>query len=1077
MRRIFLFLVVAVLTGYPFQKVQGEPLRLMRYPDIAYGKIVFCYQGDLWLVPQEGGRAIRLTVHDGVESYPKFSPDGKWIAFTGNYFGGTNVFIIPSGGGEPKQLTFEPSSAIAVGWTPDSQHVLFSSTRAAYSNFYTELFKVSIDGRLPQKLPVDRGSLASFSPDGKKMVFVRHPMTFWWWKRYRGSLNQDLWIYDFEKETFQRITDTSQNETWPMWGKDGKIYFVSDLNGIANLFTHDLDTQRVAGITTHSKGGVQWPSMSPDGRSIVYQNEGRLWRLDTETRITQEIVVEAPSDDHFNMVAFVNPVGFVRDWDVSPHARRIVLDARGKIFSVPVKTGDTRRLTKTLDAREQHPAWSPDGRWIAYVSDGSGEQEIYLMDQMGQGEPRQLTQSGKIKLDLSWSPDSKRLLFHTNDNVLYLLDVDARDLVTIARNPVTLIDDYSWSPDSRWVAYAYREKNFNSDIYLYDTQEKKSKEFLMGPTDDYHPVFTPDGKTLVFLSEPVPDQVEVRSVSLLPEEKQPYQKPEDEEEPDKEQKKKEDKAAAKDAVKGEEGKEEVKPPSATVKVEFERVRNRVRRLPLTPDLYRNLQATDAHYYFLKSMPKTDPDESPKRAGMTLYAFDLKELVHRRIADHVLSYQIAPKEKKLVFWDGEAFRILDANGKEGKPEQISLANLKLKVDRKAEWKQIFEECWRIIRDYFYDPNMHGVDWPGIREHYQAFLPYVRTRQELNLLLLEMVGEINASHNGVSGGDFPNEAQRYPVALLGAELEPDMEAGLYRFKKIYKGSHSANRFYAPLDADYVKIREGDYLLAVNGQRISAQENYLRYFVNQDQNQIELTTNRQPTPEGAILTKIKPITTDSPLRYRAWVEKNRERVEAGSNGKIGYFHLENMGENDLKEFKKWFEAYRYREAIIIDVRYNGGGYIDAQLIDMLERRPYQINRERNSVPLERPLEGFYGKVVVLCNEYSFSDAEVFPSGFKFRKLGTVIGKQTMGYVIAIRSYRLIDGGWIQRPIVGIWELDGTQLEGLGATPDIVVENTPEDELKGRDPQLEKAIDYLMEEIAKSPRNYDYPTPIKAR
>ena len=667
-------------------------------------------------------------------------------------------------------------------------------------------------------------------------------------------------------------------------------------------------------------------------------------------------------------------------------------------------------------------------------------------------------------------------MFHTSDNSLYLLDIDTKDLVTVARNPVTLIDDYSWSPDSRWVAYAYREKNYNSDIYLFDTEEKKSTGFLMGPTDDYQPVFTPDGKTLVFFSESVPEQVEIKSVSLGPEEKAPYQKPEDEEGQDKDQKKKEEKGAGKEPAKDEEKKEEGKPAAVAVKVEIDGAGSRVRRLPLVADHYRNLQVTDSHYYFLMSASKTDPDESPKRGGMALYAFDLKELVPRKIADHVLSYQTAMKEKKLVLWDGE-FKVLEANGKEGRPEPISLSNMRLKVDRRIEWQQIFDESWRMVRDYFYDPNLHGVNWEAMRDYYRSLLPYVRTRQELNILLVEMVGELNASHNGLTGGDYPNEVERYPVALLGAELEPDPGTGLYRFKRIYKGSHSETRFYAPLDADYVKIREGDYLLAINGQEMSANENYLKYLVNQDLNQIELTTNRQPGREGAIVTKIKPITSDYPLRYRAWVEKNREQVEKGSNGKIGYFHLENMGENDLKEFKKWFEAYRYKEAIIIDVRYNGGGYIDPKLIDMLERRPYHINRERNSVSLERPLEGFYGKVVVLCNEYSFSDAEVFSSGFKILKLGTVIGKQTLGYVIAVRSHRLIDGGLIRQPIVGMWELDGTQLESRGAVPDIIVENTPEDELQGRDRQLEKAIDYLMEEIEKNPRNYNYPTPIQPR
>ena len=1075
MKRLLLLVAAVVLTWFPFRGAQSEPLRLMRFPDIAYGKIVFSYQGDLWVVPQEGGRAMRLTVHDGVESYPKFSPDGKWIAFTGNYFGGTNVFIIPAEGGEPRQLTFEPTPATVVGWTPDSQYVLFFSNRAAYSQFFTELFKVSIDGRFPEKIPVDRGSLASFSPDGGQMVFVRHPMTYWWWKRYKGTLNHDLWLYDFGRETFERITDYEGNDTWPMWGKGGRIYFVSDRDGIANLFTYDVETKRINHVTRHTRGGIQWPSMSPDGRWIVYENEGRLWRLDTESEISEEILVTAPGDDHFNMIGFVNPAKFIQGWDVSPHGKRIILDARGKLFSTPIKHGDTRKITQGLKAREQIPVWSPDGRWIAYISDASGGQEIYLMDQMGQGEPRQLTQNGKFKLGLAWSPDGKKLLFHTSDHTLYLLDVDTKDLVTIGHNPVDLIGDYHWSPDSRWVAYAYQEKNFNADIYLFDVERKKSSAVVTGPTDDYQPVFTPDGKTLVFLSQPVPDQVEIHSVSLLPEEKPPYQKPEDEEGQEKE-KKKEGKEA-KDVVKDGEEKGESLPAPVSVKVEFEGIRNRVRRIPLRPDLYRDLQVTDTHYYFLMSMPKTGPEESPGRGGMDLYAFDLKDLVSRRIANHVLSYRLSAKEKKLVFWDGEGFKILEANGKEGKPESISLANLRLKVDRKAEWEQIFDESWRMVRDYFYDPNMHGVDWPGIRESYRSLLPYVRTRQELNLLLIEMVGQLNASHNGVSGGDVPNEVERYPVGLLGAVLEPDPKTNLYRFKKIYKGSHSESRFYAPLDADYVKVREGDYLLAINGEKISAQENYLKYLVNQNQNFLELTTHTQPTWEGAIVTRVKPITTDYPLRYRTWVEKNRELVEKASNGKIGYLHLENMGENDFKEFKKWFEAYRYKEAIIIDVRYNGGGTIDTKLIDLLERRPYQVSRNRDSISLERPLEGFYGKVVVLCNEYSFSDAEVFSSGFRIRQLGTVIGKQTLGYVIAVRSHQLMDGGTIRQASMGMWEIDGTHLESLGAIPDLIVENSPEDELKGRDRQLEKAIEFLLEEIEKNPRNYDYPTPIKPR
>jgi len=1046
----------------------------MRHPDISDGKIVFSYQGDLWIVPQSGGRATRLTVHGGVEYHPRFSPDGKWIAFTGDYFGGTNVFIIPSGGGTPKQLTYESSPATVVGWSPDSKFVIFSSNRSAYSRFFTQLFKVSIDGRFPEKLPVDRGSLANFSPDVRQMVFIRYPMTYWWWKRYKGTLNHDLWLYDFEKQTFRQLTDYPGNDTWPMWGRDGKIYFVSDRNGPASLFTYDLATGTIVPLPIDPKRGVQWPSMSSDGRWIVYESEGRLWCLNEESKSVEEVIVSAPGDDHFDMEAFVKATQFVQDWDISPHARRIVLDARGDLFSVPVSHGDTRNLNRSLNSREQHPVWSPDGQWIAYVSDADGEQEIYLADQMGREAPRQLTWNGKFKLGLSWSPDSKKLLFHTHDHHLYLLEIGSKEVITIARNPVTIIDDYHWSPDSAWVAYACRDRNFNADIHLFDVAKKESLALLVRPNDDYNPAFSPDGKSLIFLSQPVPDQVEIHSVSLLPEERTPYVKTEDEEEMDK------TKGGTKtETLKktGDERETEERVGSQEVRIEVAGLKDRVRGVPVRPGSYRNLQVTNTHYYFLSPESGLDVGETPKKRGMTLFAFDRKELQSRKVAAQVVNYRIARRAKRLVLWDGRGFRIMDAQGKEGKEEPISLDKVTLKVDRRAEWQQIFDEGWRMVRDYFYDPNLHGVDWMEVRRYYRSLLPYVRTREELNLLMVEMVGELNASHKGVFGGDHQPPVDRYPVALLGAELEPDTTTGLYRFHKIYRGDHSTKRFYAPLDADYVRIREGDYLLAINGQKISAEENYLKYLVNQHQAHIELMTNDRPTWEGAVLTRVKPITNDYDLRYRAWVEHSRRLVDEASRGKIGYIHLENMLEDDFKEFKRWFEAYRYKEALIIDVRYNGGGYIDTKLIDLLERRQYQITRTRHGVPLERPLTGFYGKVVVLCNEYSFSDAEVFPSGFMIRRLGTVIGKQTLGFVIAVRPHRLVDGGIIRQTFMGLWEIDGTHLESLGAIPDITVENTPDDEIAGRDQQLQKAIDFLMGEIEKSPRDLDYPTSIEPR
>ncbi len=1067
MVRLFLWLAALALMIAPAGTARCEPLRLMRYPDIAEGRVVFSYQGDLWAAPQAGGRALRLTVHRGYETHPKISPDGKWIAFTADYFGGQNVFVIPAEGGQPKQLTYHPSPATVVGWTPDSRFVVFASNRTAYARLFTELFKVSPAARFPEKLPVDRGSLASFSPDGRRMVFVRHPTTYWWWKRYRGTLNHDLWLYDFESKGFQQITQFEGNDTWPMWGKDGRIYFVSDRQGVANLFAYEHPRGAERQLTNHTERGLQWPSMSPDGRWIVFERLGRLWCFDTRRETEQEIVVTAPTDDHFSPTVFVDPAKYVQGWDVSPHAKRIVFDARGEILTVPREHGDVRHLTRTAGAREQIPVWSPDGKWIAYVSDVSGEQEIYLVDQLGRTEPKQLTANGQFKLGLRWSPDSTKLLFHTNDLHLYALNTETAEMITVARSTVAEIDDYQWSPDGRWVAYALPGKNYNADIYLFDLAGRESTALIAGASDDYNPVFTPDGKGLVFLSEPFPDNVEIHSVSLLPEEEVPYQKPDDEERM----------GLATESKTNSEGPSKASTGPPVVRIQFEGLSDRIRRVPVRTATYSNLQVTDKYYYFLMPVPQAGPAPDVAESQQALYAFDLEELKSHEVAEKVKSYRIAPQTGEPVVWDGKEFSIIETHGETAKAKPVSLAKATLKVDRPQEWRQIFDESWRVIRDYFYDPNLHGVDWAALKEYYRPLLSDVRTRGELNMLILEMLGELNASHNGIGGGDDPSWIESYPVALLGAELAPDYAVGLYRFKRIYKGEKSDKRYAAPLDADYVGIREGDYLLAINGEKISANENYLKILVHRHQNHVELTTSPRPSWEGAATVKVRPITDDYHLRYRAWVDRNRRVVDQTSAGRIGYVHLENMATRDLNEFKRWFEAYRYKEAMIIDVRYNSGGYVDSGIIDLLERRPYHVSRMRNAEALQYPMDSFGGRVVVLCNEYSFSDAEVFPSGFRARNLGTVIGNRTLGYVIAVRPYKLIDGGTIRRAFIGLWELDGTHLESLGARPDFMVENTPLDELAGKDRQLETAIEYLMKEIAASPRRTEFPTPIRPR
>ncbi len=1039
-----------------------KPLRLMRYPDVGHGVVVFSYQGDIWRVPVTGGRALRLTVHEGVETHPKISPDGKWIAFTGNYNGGTNVFVIPFDGGTPKQLTYYPGTETVLGWSPDSKKVIFSANRTAYSRFYDELWQVSIDGRFPEKLPVDRGSTISFSPDGQKMTFNRHPMMFWWWKRYKGTFNHDVWVYDFKKKSFQQLTSWIGNDSWPMWGKDGKIYFASERKGISNIFSLDPKTGKIVQITRHTDDGVQWPSMSADGHWIVYENDARLFLLDTHSGKTKEVVVYAPIDFHYDLVTFENPTKYIQGFDISPSGKRVVFTARGEVFSVPAQHGLVRNLSQTPNGREQHPAWSPDGRFVAYVSDVSGEQEIYLIDQMGKSKPVQLTHTKKFKFGLSWSPDSKNLLFHTNNHYLYLLNVASKKITQIAYNPFSEISDYHWAPDSKWIAYSLEKKNDMSDLYLYSLQKRKAFPFVVRANDDFDPVFSANGKDLIWISVPYPGKREIHTAHLVPEEKKPFEKADDEEIPATSKK---DSTRAKSAQKKKKGAKKI-----TVQVDFKNVAERIRKLPATGSYFSQLAAAPNYYYYTANA-------TGGKGGRNLYVFDLKKIKSRKIATGVSAYRISANLKKVLIWTGRQFKIVDVGKAVSKnAKAVSLKQVKLKVNRPLEWQEIFDEGWRMVRDYFYDPHLHGIDWQKVKRHYGHLLPYVHTRRELSTLMEEMVGELNASHQGVRGGDV-HRVKTYAVGLLGAQLQPDYKAGYYRFTKIYRGDKAIARYRSPLDADYIKIKPGDYLLAIDGHPVKATENYLKYLVDKNNTKITLLTNSVPSTQKAVETKIKPIVSEYPLRLKAWTDHNAALVDSLSHGKIGYMHLENMGGHDLDTFKKYFQAFRYKEAIILDVRYNGGGGIDPQLIDMLERRPYQITKTRDSEPVERPNNGFYGKVVVLCNEYSFSDAEVFPNGFHVRKLGTLIGKQTLGFVIAVSPYPLIDGGIIRKTFVGLWDVNGNQLEGRGAIPDISVENTPEDEILGRDPQLLKAISYLNDLIARHPRNEHYKLPIRKR
>jgi tricorn protease len=1052
----------------------------VQYPDIQSGKIVFCYNNDIYVVPEDGGFAARLTSHIGQEAFPKLSPDGKNVAFTGQYFGGANVFVIPSEGGEPRQLTCYPDPSVVVDWTPDGSKVLYTSTRLSHSSFFQRFFTLDVKSGREEVIPVDKGSFGTFSPDGASFLFNRSSSYFWWWKRYKGSANADLWLCGLKEGTFERLTDYPGNDMWPMWGFDG-YYFVSDRDGIANVYRMDPKTKEITRVTNQGNDGVSWPSIDAEGRRIIFLNDGRLLTLDLEKKEVKEVEVHLQADGHVDRVEIVTPKLDTDEMDISPSAKRVVVGMRGHIVSLPAREGVARTYTKSSLCRDQKPAWSPDGKHIAFISDRDGDQEIYMTDQLGKGSPVKLTQDGGFKEGFIWAPDGKHILYFTLDRKLCILDVEAKKTTLIDTSDAEAFSDADFSPDSKWIAYVKRSRNSYTRLNLYNLEARKIHELKLDDDFYYNPVFTKDGKGLLFLHASVmrSGMVEAAYMSLQ-KAKAPTVKREDDEETGRKA----------EAPKKEEPSKEEQPKKdapAEVKIDLDGLESRIEYVKEMSGLISDMKAGKTLYYFMKL--KIEDRPGPLMMHETaLYSYSPVEREVKKVADKADGYRLAAFGEKILVASGGKLRILKAgvpagparaDGKEAE-DMVPLDLARLRIDRSEEWRQIFEESFRMVKYNFYDPDFHGVNWEKVGAYYRGFLPYIKSRQELNMLLLRMVGELNASHQGASGGDYYGESFTMPqftVGLLGAVFGEDREKNLWRIEKIYRGDPDSPLFRAPLDRYYYDIKPGDYLLAINGEKITLDDNPYLHLWKSGRNRLSITYNTRPDFEGSKDINVDPVISERDLRYREWVETNIKTVDELSNGKVGYVHLQDMMFLGLKQFTLRFREYRYKQALLIDVRYNGGGGIDPILIDQLERQKYMTIRERYGFPEERPDNGFYGPMAVLCNEYSYSDAEVFPRAFQIRKLGKVIGTPTLGFVIAVTGHRLIDGGIIRKTFVGLWDNEGGMLESKGVQPDIVVENTPQDELKAYDRQLVTAVQYLLDEVKLNPRTFDYPVPVEPR
>lgn len=1064
--------------------VLAEETRLLRFPDIHQDQVVFVYGGDLWTVPSQGGVARRLTSFDGYEAFPKFSPDGKLIAFTAAYDGNGDVYLMPAEGGEPKRLTYRPGTGQPSGgvtfddwvidWFPGGKEILFRSSREAFPT--AKLYRISSEGGFPEALKLPEVGLASISPDGTKLAFNRRSREFRTWKRYYGGTAQDIWLYDLKTDAVEKLTDWKGTDNMPMWSGD-KIYFTSDRDHTLNIYCYDLKTKEVRKITNHQDYDVKWPSLGPG--AIVYENGGYLYILDLATEKTKKISVEVPAERIFTRPNWEKVGSMVLDYSLSPSAKRALFTARGEVFTVPEEKGEVRNLTRTPAVREIYAAWSPDGKWIAYLSERTGEYELYIRPQDGTGEEQRITFDGECyRFPPRWSPDSKKLLYSDKKLRLYYVDIEKKEPVLVDESEVSEIHDYVWSSDNKWIAYSKNNPAYFASIYLYSLEKNKVHQITDDLTDDFNPAFDPEGKYLYFVSartfNPIFSDFErtefvyrntrnVYLVTLQADTLSPFAPESDEEEVKEEDEEKDEEKDDKDKKKDE---DKDKDKDKDIQIDLENINQRVVGVPIDPGNYTGLVAAKGKIFYLAMPAIWSADGGGGQNELRMY--DLEEKEENTVISGINNYDISSKGEKIIYKSGDTYGIVDAKkGNKVGDGKLTLSGMEMKVNPQDEWAQVFNEAWRLERDFFYDPNMHGVDWEGMREKYGQLIPYVAHRWDLTYLIGELIGELTTSHTYVGGGKMPR-TEAVNVGLLGVDFESDKKTGFYRFKKIYKGENWKDGRKAPLTEPGVMVSQGDYLIAVDGNEVKYPANPYRYFEKTVGKQVKLKVNDKPSAEEAREVTVTPTGSEYMLRYLDWVETNRKRVEEASGGRLGYVHVPNTSLWGVNEFASSFFPQTRKEGLVIDVRYNGGGMIPDMFVEHLQRRILSVWSRREGLLARTPGVALHGHMVCVTNEYAGSGGDAFPFYFRELGLGPLIGTRTWGGLVGISRYiPLMDGGSVTVPEFGFINLEGKwDVENYGVDPDIEVDNRPDLVIKGQDPQLERAIQEVMKKIKEEPK-----------
>ncbi len=1065
-------------------RAEGGATHLMRLADVHGDRVVFTYEDDLWVAPVSGGDAVRLTRDDGAERYAKFSPDGTKIAFTGQYDGGTDVYVVDAAGGVPKRLTYHPAADIVVDWTPDGKSVLFRSRRG-YPFRGEQLYTVPASGGPEVKARVDRAGLASLSPDGKSLAYCRLSNENATWKRHQGGDAQEIWVGSLEKGDFHVIAPWKGIDNYPMWQGEA-IYFASDREaGTVNLFRYDLRTGAVRALTHYTDQDVKYPSQGPG--AIVFQYGERLHLLDLAAETVKALDIRIPSDRVPIREEWVDVKAGTGRFGLNPDGSRLLLEFRGEVLSIPVEKDQGRVFTLSFGSasREREPAFSPDGKTVAFLSDRSGEEEIVLADPQGEKPARTLTTGGLgYRMAPVWSPDSRWLLFADKFMRLNLVEASTGKVTVVDQGEYDDgwdrwgIQDYVFSPDSRWIAYTKKLENTNEAIFLYSLDGGKTTPLTDGFTNAWSPSFDPKGRYLFFLSHdafrPVMgtvgqdhvflDMATPKVVLLKAGTPSPFA-PKDDALPEQEA------APTKGAG-----------AKASPSIDVEGLAGRILPVPgAEPANAFRLEATEKGFlYLVKSKPeflKYQTVTDRNTDGLTLFAYDLAEKKAESVREGVENYHLSADGKKMVVRSGGAFTVLEVGGKD-KGKTVDLSAAKIRVERLAEFGQIFDEAWRIERDWFYDPNLHGVDWKGVGDRYRAFLPDCGNRSDLNYLIGEMIAELNTGHTYVYGGDLGDGPRRGSTGLLGCDF--DFTGPYPRIAHILPSWPWSEETQSPLAAPGLPVREGDYLVAVNGEEVRSTDNLYRLLENRAGQTVVLSVNDRPSREGARSFAVRTLKSEQPLRYREWVERNRAYVDRLSKGTVGYVHLPDMMEDGLVEFARYFYPQLGRKALLIDARYNGGGFVSGMIIDHLERKVWSASKPREGKPSLNPEAAFAGPYALLVNEDTGSDGELFSEAVKIKGLARIFGMRTWGGSFGIEPHEdLVDGGTVTPPQFGLYGLDRRWLiEGRGVDPHVEVQNLPGDVLQGKDAQLDAALSYLLEKAAAVP---DVPPPppypIKAR